>query len=138
MDHQSIKSLCAQRDTIVQRIATLGDFRPGNLYPTYRRCGKPNCHCAEPDSPGHGPYWLLSRKRRGQKKTVSHAVPQNALQATRVHMERYDRFHELVAELIEVNDALCQARIRGGGNEKKTAARRHPSVAPLRSKRPGK
>jgi len=32
----------------------------------YVRCGKPNCHCAQPGDPGHGPYFYLRYKRNGR------------------------------------------------------------------------
>ena len=32
----------------------------------YVRCGKPNCHCAQPGDPGHGPYFYLRYKQGGK------------------------------------------------------------------------
>ena len=43
------------RDDAQAQFATLGDLRPGKLHENYRKCGKPNCHCADDNSPGHGP-----------------------------------------------------------------------------------
>ena len=112
MNHSTFTELELQRDSIFQRLTTIGDFRPGNLYPSYRKCGKSQCHCAKPATPGHGPHWLLSRKRRA--KTVSHHAPAEALEKTRTQIENCHAFRALTDELVEVSDALCQARIRAG------------------------
>lgn len=37
------------------------------------RCGKPSCHCARPEDPGHGPKLLLTYKWHGN--TVTEALP---------------------------------------------------------------
>ena len=68
----SFEQLMARRDEIRQDLAsaTLGDLRPGSLKPRYRKCGKPNCHCAREGDPGHGPKWVLSREVKGSAGDV--------------------------------------------------------------------
>ena len=39
----------------------VGDFRRGTLSAVFRKCGKPNCRCAQPGDPGHGPQYNLTR-----------------------------------------------------------------------------
>ena len=46
-------------------LAGTGDFRPGSVNETWRRCGKPNCACAQPGHPGHGPRYLWTRSAGG-------------------------------------------------------------------------
>jgi hypothetical protein len=56
-------SLCdleQQREVLAQRIAELGDLRPGSITGTSGRCGKPECHCHQPRHPGHGPNFRLT------------------------------------------------------------------------------
>ena len=36
-------------------ISQVGDFRRGALNAVWRKCGKPNCACAQPGHRGHGP-----------------------------------------------------------------------------------
>jgi len=55
------------------RLAQLGEMRPGSLVERYRKCGKPNCHCARPGDRGHGPMWMVTHAVEG--KTVSKAIP---------------------------------------------------------------
>ncbi len=60
---------------------------------------------------GDGPTWTLTRKARNQK-SVHHPVPEEALEVTREHIAQYQRFDELIHQLVEVSDTLRQARIR--------------------------
>jgi len=51
----------------------LGDLRPGSITAVTRRCGKPSCHCAKHDDPGHDPQFRLTRRVSG--KTVTETFP---------------------------------------------------------------
>ena len=110
MDHPSVVELQTRRDSILEQIARFGDFRPGNLAQRHRKFSKPSCHCARPDSMGHGPTWTLTIKTRIQK-SVYHAAPEEALEVTCEHIEQNQRFNELIHQLVEVSDTLCEARI---------------------------
>jgi len=69
----SLTDLEQQRSELVLGFAQLKDLRPGSVTGIVRRCGKPTCHCAQPDDPGHGPTLRLTYKVEG--KTVSEALP---------------------------------------------------------------
>ena len=57
MTNQKMIALTQKKDEVLAQIAKLGPMRRGSLVSIYRKCGKPNCHCAVPGSPGHGPSW---------------------------------------------------------------------------------
>ena len=57
----SLPALEAERARILRQITALGDLRPGSICAVSRRCGKPTCHCAKPNDPGHDPQVRLSR-----------------------------------------------------------------------------
>jgi len=63
----------ARRGERLQAMANLQDMRPGSVVGAVWRCGKPNCHCAQPGDAGHGPSLRLTYKWRG--KTVTEALP---------------------------------------------------------------
>ena len=73
----SLPSLETQRFQILPRINSLGDLRPGSIRAVARRCGKPTCHCAKPNGPGHDPQIRLTRKsstrgaRHGSQKPLA-------------------------------------------------------------------
>ena len=53
-----------------ESFADIGDLRQGSLRAQYRKCGKPNCHCAGEGAQGHGPYWLLTWLDRDTGKST--------------------------------------------------------------------
>ena len=101
-----------KRERLRSDLASIGDLRPGSLVVQRRRkCGKPTCHCARKDSPGHGPSWALTRAVRG--RTVTRGIPAgSAVQQTREQIEECRRFRALVQQFIEVSEKLCDARMQ--------------------------
>lgn len=104
------ETLTARRQALMAAISELGDLRPGQLTARYRKCGKPNCHCATPGDPGHGPSYSLTRAVSG--KTVTRIIPAGpAVAQTQAQLEEYRRFRQLSHELVEVSEALCEASL---------------------------
>ena len=85
-DHHT---LLRRRDELRQALASIGELRPGSLKSRYRKCGKPNCHCAREGDPGHGPHWSLSRLVKGTMH--SRAIPAHAVQDTQRQVEECHR-----------------------------------------------
>jgi hypothetical protein len=90
-------------------LARTGDFRRGSLNEVRRKCGKPNCACAAPEHPGHGPQWNLTRKAGGRTRTV-HLRPGPELDKARREVAEHERFRDLSGQVTEVNEAICAAR----------------------------
>ena len=98
-----------QRSGILSQILELGDFRSGSITAIKGRCGKPNCHCHQPNQPGHGPNFRLTRKING--KTVSESFSSAAeLRKAQREVEAFHRFRQLSQQLLEVNETICRAR----------------------------
>jgi hypothetical protein len=105
----SLASLEQQRAAILAQILELGDFRSGSITAISGRCGKPNCHCHQPDQPGHGPNFRLTRKVDG--KTVSESFSSAAeLRKAQREVEAFHRFRQLSEQLLKVNERICRAR----------------------------
>lgn len=121
----SLSELEAQRERLKRQLSDLGDLRPGSLVERYRKCGKPNCHCAPLDEPGHGPSWSLTHNVKG--KTSTKIIPKAFVPQTREHIAEYQRLRNLTSELVQVSEKICEARIGSGeaeGDLKKSPARR--------------
>jgi hypothetical protein len=43
-----------RRDDLYRKLGQVGDFRRGSLNEVRRKCGKPNCACAQPGIRGTG------------------------------------------------------------------------------------
>ena len=104
----SLSDLEATRLKLLQRFLTLGDFRPGTVSAAPRRCGRPTCHCARPEDPGH-PQFRLLRKVHGRSVAESFATPEAFRKAAR-EVAEFHRFQELSAELTVLNEQICRLR----------------------------
>lgn len=107
--HDRIEQLRNRRDEVRARLAEVGDLRPGSLVERYRRCGKPNCHCAGEAAEGHGPTWSLTREVSG--KTVTTIIPAVAVEETRRQIAEYKRFRALAKEMVDTSEQLCDVRL---------------------------
>ena len=96
-----------RRAELFALIAQVGDFRRGALNVVWRRCGKPNCACAQPGHRGHGPQYNLTRRVGG--KTVN-VQPGPEREKAEREVAEHQRFAALVEEVSQVSEAICAAR----------------------------
>jgi len=101
--------LVEDRSAILRQISELGDFQPGSITNASRRCGKPGCHCAKPNDPGHGPHAQLTQKIDG--KTVTQNLPNLAsVRKAESEIAEFRKFQSLTGELLDVNRKICRLR----------------------------
>jgi hypothetical protein len=106
---QSLVDLEQERSRLLTEMARLQDLRPGCITGIIRRCGKPTCHCAQPDDPGHGPTLRLTYKAEG--KTISEALPSPAV-VRKVEREigEFRRYQQISRDFVDVNEKICRLR----------------------------
>jgi hypothetical protein len=97
-----------QRARLYEQLAAMGDFRPGSINATYRRCGKPNCACAQAGHRGHGPRYLWTRSEGGT--TRSRQLSGAELEKVRQEVANYKEFVAVSEQIVEVSEAICKAR----------------------------
>lgn len=106
---QSLAELEQQRSLLSAQLAQLGDLRPGSVTGVIRRCGKPTCHCAQSNDPGHGPTLRLTYKVQG--KTITETLPTPAsVQKAEREIAEFRRFQELSRSFVEVSEKICRLR----------------------------
>src|SRR6476620_1093948 len=105
----SLSALEAQRAQTQLQISRLGDMRSGSITSTGRRCGNRGCHCHQPDDPGHGPFYRLTRKVNGKSVTETFSSA-TALRKAQQEVEEFHRFRHLSHDLLEVNEKICRLR----------------------------
>jgi len=105
----SLRALLEIRNHLLRKLSQLGDFRPGSISTVYRRCGKPNCHCARLNDRGHGPHRQLTQKIAGKTVTETLSSPTAVRKAER-EIAEFRRFQALTRELVEVNQKICRWR----------------------------
>ena len=104
-ERESLDELAQKKKVALEKIAELPAFRPGTLDAAYRKCGKPNCHCAKPGAQGHGPVWIITRKVKN--KTVSKTIKKDAVESTQEQIRNYHEFQRLIGEYVETNVKIC-------------------------------
>ena len=105
----SLLQLETHRTDLFRQLAALGDFRRGSITTTSGKCGKPTCHCAQRDDPGHGPNFRLTRKVQGKTVTQTFAGPA-VLRKAQQEVATFHRFQELCGQIIEVSEKICALR----------------------------
>jgi hypothetical protein len=106
---ETLDALEAERSRLLEEFLRLGDLRPGSITAVVRRCGKPTCHCAKPDDPGHDPQFRLTRKVAGKSVTESFPDPA-ALRKAQREVAEFHRFQKLGEDLVGVNEKICVLR----------------------------
>jgi hypothetical protein len=105
----TLDTLEADRSELLEQFLRLGDLRPGSITAVVRRCGKPSCHCAKPNDPGHDPQFRLTRRVAG--KTVTETFPNPAaLRKAQQEVAEFHRLQKLSDELVRVNEKICELR----------------------------
>jgi hypothetical protein len=138
MTEPSLLELEAERDRLYAQLAAVGDFRRGSVSENWRRCGKPNCACARPDHPGHGPRFLWTRAARG-RGTVGRQLAAGEVEKVRREVARHGEFTAISEQIAVVNEKICEARPVAGTDapsvpegEKGGSSRRSPGRKPPR------
>jgi hypothetical protein len=105
----TLETLESQRSRFLEEFLRLGDLRPGSITAVVRRCGKPSCHCARPNDPGHDPQFRLTRRVAGKSVTESFPSPA-ALRKAQQEVTEFHRFQKLSEDLVSVNEKICALR----------------------------
>src|ERR1700687_6212379 len=80
----------------------------GSLVEHYKRCGRPNCHCA--DGPGHGPRRYLSTiARTGERPRLGY-VPNAAYAQVAEFLANFRKLQEMLNEICAINAELLRRR----------------------------
>lgn len=113
MSEPLLPELEAERDRLYAQLSGVGDFRRGSVSENYRKCEKPNCACADPDHPGHGPRFLWTRTARG-RGTVGRQLAAGEVEKVRREVARHAEFSAISEQIAEVNEKICEARLIAG------------------------
>ena len=103
---QSMAGLQRHRDTVFRKLGETGNFRPGSISVNYRKCGKPNCVCAQPGHPGHGPQYLWSTTIKGKSYTKQLKLGPELKKYTE-EVDSYHTFQKLCEELVRTSEKIC-------------------------------
>ena len=88
---------------LVRRFGLPENALGGHLAMTYRRCGKPTCHCAE--GPGH-PRWTLTYSFEARKRVE--LLPEGLAAQLAPLVEQGRQLREAVMEVLAINLQLLR------------------------------
>ena len=94
--------------SIKEKIAALGDLRPGALSEQYNVCGNPRCRCKATPPLKHGPYFQLSYTWEG--KSTTQFVPKDSVPEVKQQLQNYRRLRELIDEWINLAMELSRLK----------------------------
>jgi len=106
---ETLESLERKREALYRKLHDVGDIRRGMVSENFRKCGKPNCVCAQEGHPGHGPQhlWNATIKGKSHAKNLKEGTElRKYLNETANHRV----FRALCEEIVEVNERICDAR----------------------------
>ena len=120
------------RAELYRQLSEVGDFRRGTLRAVMRKCGKPNCACADPDHPGHGPQYNFTKSVDGKTVNV-HLKPGPLLDKIEREVTAYERFRAPVGQVTETNEAICETIRSRRLATRRPPLRRAPKKGALRA-----
>jgi hypothetical protein len=102
----STRALLTRRRRLAARLGDVEQVLAGSMVEQMRRCGKPECRCA--DGEPHGPYVYLSPRPQGRGKL--RYVPAEFLAAVRARLRRGEQVQAALAEISAINLELLARR----------------------------
>ena len=106
---ETIESLEKKREHLYRDLREVGDFRRGIISVIYRKCGKKYCACAKEGHPGHGPLHLWNTTIKGKSYAKSLKLGPE-MQKYLDEIANHRRFVELCAEIVVINERICDLR----------------------------
>src|ERR1700680_3950090 len=107
MSEPTTSSLRRRRRQLLRKLPPLDAVLRGSLIERYKRCGNPNCKCA--DGPGHGPKFYLSVSYPGRSPQMDY-VPQADQPEISERVANYHRVREILEQICEINRELLRRR----------------------------
>jgi hypothetical protein len=88
---------------LIRRFRIPDHLLPGSLSLSHLRCGKPSCHCAQAQDPGH-PIWTYTFMSGGDKRTLH--VPKELVEEVQKRVRAGREFQDAVREVLTANAEL--------------------------------
>lgn len=108
MTVMSQATLDRERRRLARKLPPLHEVLRASLFQRSRRCGKPNCHCADPEDRGHALVCVSLSLPEGKSAQVS--VPPRLVPVAEAWIHNYQRWLEAVEEISAINHELLRRR----------------------------
>jgi hypothetical protein len=98
-----------KRERLLAGLPDLREVLRGSLITRYRRCGRPNCHCARPGDPGHGPVYSLM-VTVAPKETLEVYVTKEQKTEVEARIKGFNKVRKILEEISSINRTLLQEK----------------------------
>jgi len=102
----SARQLRARRRALAARLGDVQQLLAGSLTEQSRRCGRPECRCA--DGEPHGPYAYFTPRPAGRGR--ARYVPAALAGVVRRYLQRGEQVEAVLAEISAINAELLARR----------------------------
>src|SRR5271168_4234509 len=96
-----------RRRRLVRDLLPIERLLRGTLVETYKRCGRPNCHCV--NGTGHGPKRYLSISQPGGRPRRDY-VPNGVHVQVAELIDNFRKMREMLNEICAINAELLRRR----------------------------
>jgi len=100
------KSLQERRKQLAEALPNPEFLLRASLFVRWRRCGKPNCHCARGN--GHRTVYLTTTLRNGKTEQVS--LPSDLVSIARRWVKAYQVWWKTIDRISAINRKLLRQR----------------------------
>ena len=107
MTDPATADLKRRRRQLLRKLPPLDSILRGSLIERYKRCGNPNCRCAQ--GQGHGPKYYLSVSCPGSSPRMDY-VPQAYYEQVSERLANYTQIREILEQISEINHELLRRR----------------------------
>jgi hypothetical protein len=103
----SAMALRKRRRRLVRDLPPIEQLLRGSLTETYKRCGRPNCHCA--NGTGHGPkhYLVISQPGGGARRDY---IPNAKHEDVAGLIANFNKARDVLNEICTINTELLRRR----------------------------
>src|ERR1700674_2001011 len=105
MSEPTTSSLRRRRRQLLRKLPPLDAVLRGSLIERYKRCGNPNCKCA--DGPGHGLKFFLSESYTCRTPQMEYVPLDDYAQISEL-VTNYTLVREILEEISEINHELLR------------------------------
>ena len=106
----NVRTLERRIERIKQKLAALGDLRPGHLSEQYNVCGNPTCRCKADPPQKHGPYSQLGWTRKG--KSTTRFIRKPDVSTIRTQLRSHEQLQTLVDQWIDAAIEICDLKLK--------------------------
>ena len=94
-----------RRDALLAGLPPLARLLRGSLVESYKRCGRPGCHCAA--GPGHGPKHYLSVSTTGERPRMTYVRQAECTEAAE-YLANFRAVRAALNEICAINAELLR------------------------------